>query len=168
MKSIKSMWLLSALAIGVTFQSIAQETLPTATVVPVNYKYLTSVNGRAVSQPVNMVQLRAATFNVKSSEFYEDDYDNYFISFYIPDGVVLAVYDKDGKLLRTVEKFKSVSVPPAVRNAVAQRFPEWAISNDVYLVNFDNANGATKVYKLLLQNGDKRVRVKTNEKGEFL
>src|SRR5208283_2422671 len=110
MKSFKSMWLLSVLALGVTVQSIAQETLPMVTVVPVNYKYLTSVNGRQVAQPVNLVQLRAATFSVKNSEFYEDDYDNYFISFYIPDGNVLAVYDKDGKLLRTVEKFKNVAV----------------------------------------------------------
>jgi hypothetical protein len=168
MKPIKSMWLLSVLTVGVSFPSIAQQTLPAATVVPVNYKYLTSVNGQTVAQPVNMVQLRAAAFNVKNSEFYEDDYDNYFISFYIPDGVVLAVYDKDGKLLRTVEKFKKVSVPPAVRAAVGQRFPQWAISDDVYLVNFDDANGAKKVYKLLLQNGDKRLRVKTDENGDFL
>jgi len=168
MKSFKSMWLLSALSIGVTIQSIGQETLPMVTVVPVNYKFLTSVNGRTVAQPANLDQLRAATFSVKNSEFYEDDYDNYFISFYIPDGVVLAVYDKDGKLLRTVEKFKNVSVPPAVRDAVAQRFPQWAISNDVYLVKYDDSKGAKKVYKLLLQNADKRVRVKTNEKGEFL
>ena len=28
--------------------------------------------------------------------------------------------------------------------------------------------GATKVYKVTLQNGDKRIRVKTNDKGEFI
>lgn len=168
MKSSKSIWLLSVLTVGVAFQSIAQETLAPVTVAPVNYKYLRSVNNRTVAQPVNLAQLRAAAYNVKTSEYYEDEYDNYFISFYIPEGTILAVYDKDGNLLRTVEKFKNVTVPPVVKSAVAERFPQWAISKDVYVVSYQDAKGSKKVYKLLLQNGDKRLRVKTNENGEFL
>jgi hypothetical protein len=71
-------------------------------------------------------------------------------------------------MVRTAEKFKNVMVPKAVREAVNQRFPGWTISEDVYLVNFVGAPNDSKVYKMLLQNGNKRIRVKTNEKGEFL
>jgi hypothetical protein len=47
-------------------------------------------------------------------------------------------------------------------------FPQWGISKDVYLVNYSDPTGSKKVYKLLLKNGDKRLRVKVDEKGNFL
>ena len=58
--------------------------------------------------------------------------------------------------------------PQPIRNAVAERFPNWGIPSDVYLVKYDDATGSKKDYKLVLKNGDKRMRVKVNEKGEFL
>ena len=37
------------------------------------------------------------------------------------------------------------------------------------MVNYYEADGtALKIYKVLLANGDKRLKVKTNENGEFL
>ncbi|HVW60654.1 MAG TPA: hypothetical protein VHC48_11475 [Puia sp.] len=56
---------------------------------------------------------------------------NYFrcyITFYLPQGYVLAVYDADGKLIRTAERFKTIALPTAVRMAVATRYPNWSIS----------------------------------------
>jgi hypothetical protein len=55
-----------------------------------------------------------------------------------------------------------------VSKAVAKRFPQWSIPKDVYLVTYEDEKGATKVWRLLLKNGDKRLRVKANEKGEFM
>src|SRR5690349_1510309 len=153
---------------GLTIESAAQELLPGVTVVAVNYKYLKAVDQKDAGQPVRMLERKAAAFDVKKAEFYEDDYDTYFVSFYIPEGNILAAYDKDGKLLRTAEKFKNIALPPAIREAVAKRFPNWSISKDVYLVKYYNTEGAGKTYKLLLENGSKRLRVKANEKGEFI
>lgn len=115
-----------------------------------------------------MLEREAAAYELKNSEFYEDEYDNYFVSFYIPEGRILAAYDKDGNLLRTAEKFKNVAVPKAVREAVAKRFPQWTISNDVYLVSYHDKNGVIKRYKLLLENGNQRMKVKIDDKGKFL
>lgn len=158
---------LAVFALGYTLPVIAQEVLPEVTVVATNYKYLKSVGGKEVAQPVQVLQRAAAAYDVKKSEYYEDDYDNYFISFYIPEGQILAAYDKSGKLLRTAEKYKNVKLPSTVTNAVATRFPNWRISDDVYQVTYYEASGADKKYKLLLENGNKRMKVKINEKGEF-
>jgi hypothetical protein len=168
MKSFKSKGVLFALALGATLQSFAQEPLPPVTVTAVNYKYLSSVNTREAAQPVKLLQLRAAAYDVKNSEYYEDDYDEYYISFYIPEGSILAAYDKEGKLLRTIEKFKNVAIPAAVRKSVTERFPQWGITKDVYRVNYENSKDSKKVYKLLLENGDKRLRVKTDDEGNFI
>jgi hypothetical protein len=164
----KKIWVMALLGLGIGIPAFAQDLLPEVRMVALNYKYLKSVTDTNAAEPVKLLQRKAATYDVKSSEFYEDDAENYFVSFYIPAGQILAIYDQNGKLLRTAEKFKNVAVPKAVRDAVNQRFPHWAISEDVYVVKYADSPNDSKVYKMLLQNGNKRIRVKTNEKGEFL
>lgn len=169
MKQVKLLPILGIFITGFTIQSTAQEqTLPEVTVVARNYKYLRSVNDKETAQPVRLLERQAAAYDIKNSQYYEDDYDNYSISFYLPNGYVLAVYDSSGKLIRTAERFKNIALPTAIKNAVATRFPNWTISNDIYRVSYEEANGAEKVYKLILYNGNERLRVKANEKGEFL
>ncbi len=109
-----------------------------------------------------------AKFDVKSSEFYEDGSDFYRVYFYIPDGKIVAAYDRDGKILYTIEKFKNVALPNDVASAVAERFPGWKIAKDVYKVNYDNKLGALKQYKIVLENGKKTIRIKVDEEGTIL
>jgi hypothetical protein len=118
--------------------------------------------------PVEMLERKVAAFNLEDSDYYQDDYDFYQIRFFIPDGKILAAYDKDGKILRTIEKFKNVKLPESVSNAVLDRFPGWTVSEDTYLVNYHQTKGVEKSYKLTLVNGDKKIRVKLDDKGNFL
>jgi len=162
------MLLAGIFAFAFAARAFSQQTLPEILVIAKNYKYLKNVGGKEVAVPVRHLERKAASYDVTSSEYYEEDYDSYFISFYIPDGEILAAYDKDGKLIRTAEKYKNVTLPSAVSKAVAERFPNWSIAQDVYKVNyFENTGKTVKKYKLVLQNGTKRIRVETNEKGEF-
>ncbi|SHJ87681.1 nicotinate-nucleotide adenylyltransferase [Maribacter aquivivus] len=165
--------LLGLLAIGFTGQVFSQiiktEQLSEVTVFATNYKYLSDMNTKEeVSIPVELLQRKVAAFDVKESEFYQDDYDTYQINFFIPEGTILAAYDADGKLVRTAERFKNVNLPKAVRESVYKRFPGWTITKDIYLVNYQEAKGANKKYKLKLENGEKVVRVKVDEMGNFL
>lgn len=168
MKLLKIGGSLSLALIAFSSVSFAQILLPEVKVVAASYKYLDAVDNKEVAQPVKMLEFKAAAYNVKQHEFYEDDYDTYYVSFYIPDGQILASYDKDGTLLRTAEKFRNTRLPAAVTTAVVTRFPKWIIAQDVYLVDYHEQNGVKKVYKLLLENGDKRLKVKLSENGQFL
>lgn len=156
------------LALGVP--AFSQETLPGITVVATNYKYLKTVGGKEIAVPAKMLQRTAAAYDVKNAaEFYEDEYDNYFISFFIPEGQILAAYDKSGKLIRTAEKYKNVKLPTAVATAVIKKYPDWKIAGDAYLVSYYGDKGsADKRYKLLLEKGNKRIKINVNEAGEFL
>ncbi len=161
------------LALGLTAQVSAQniktEQLSEVIVVATNYKYLSDVNSQEIASiPVKMLQRKVASFDVKSSDFYQDDYDLYNITFYIPEGKILAAYDKDGKLIRTAEKFKNINLPTVVKESILDRFPEWTITKDIYLVNFHEAKETSKKYKLKLENGDKTLRIKVDEMGNFL
>jgi hypothetical protein len=167
MKNLKFFLILIILISGFSSISNAQIVLPEVKIEAINYKYLNSV-GDAVALPVKRLQREVAAFDLKTSDFYEDEYDTYFISFYIPEGEILAAYDKDGKLLRTAEKYKNVKLPPAVASTVAQKYPGWGIAKDVYLVSYYETRGISKMFKLILENGNKRMRIKTNENGDII
>lgn len=167
MKNLKFFLILIILISGFSSISMAQIVLPEVKIEAINYKYLNAV-GDAVALPVKRLQREVAAFDLKTSDFYEDEYDTYFISFYIPEGEILAAYDKDGKLLRTAEKYKNVKLPPAIASTVAQKYPGWGIAKDVYLVSYYESRGISKVYKLILENGNKRMRIKTNENGDII
>jgi len=164
--------LLGFLALGLTTQMYAQvvteEQLSEVIVVATNYKYLNDVSRDVESVPVQLLQDKVATYDLKNSELYQDEYDTYEITFFIPEGRILAAYDKDGNIIRTIEKFQDIALPKNVSKAVAKRFPGWAISKDVYLVHYSDQTGASKKYKITLSNGDKRMKVKLDEKGNFI
>jgi len=157
---------------GLTIQAFAQvtkvEKLSEVVIVATNYKYLNEVDAKEAAIPVEVLQRKVAAFDLKNSDFYEDEYDSYFVSFYIPEGKILAAYNKDGKIIRTVEKFKNIKLPIEVVQSVSKRFPGWTINDDVYLVKYHHEEGVTKKYKLRLKNGDKIIKVKTDEEGIFL
>lgn len=164
--------LIGLLVLGLTTQAFAQitktEKLSEVVIVATNYKYLNQVGQDEVAIPVKMLQRKVATYDIKTSDFYDDEYDFYSVNFFIPEGKVLAAYDKDGKIIRTVEKYKDIALPKHVVNSVVKRFPGWTIAKDAYLVNYHNEKGVTKKYKLTLENGDKRMKVKTDAEGNFL
>ncbi|MGB5499805.1 MAG: nicotinate-nucleotide adenylyltransferase, partial [Maribacter sp.] len=144
------------------------EQLSEVVVTAINYKYLNATDSKEVAIPVKMLERKAAAYNVENSEFYSDDYDFYTVSFIIPEGKIVAAYNPEGEIIRTIERFEDIKLPPAVRDAVAERFPKWEIVNDVYRVTYNQKKGANKSYKLKLKNGDKTMRVKVDDKGEFL
>lgn len=161
------------LLIGLTSPAIAQiiktEELSEVVVYATNYKYLNSLASEdPAAIPVQMLERKVAAFNLEDSEYYQDDYDYYQIRFYIPDGKILAAYDKEGKIIRTIEKFENVKLPESVSNAILDRFPGWTVNEDVYLVSYHKDKGVTKTYKVSLVNGDKKLKLKLDEKGNFL
>ena len=155
---------------GLTTQVFSQVIeLPEVFISPVNYKYLYTVNSEDNDPKVASLERKVAQFDVTKEDYYDDDYDGYSVSFYIPSGAIVAAYDKDGKLLRTIERFKNVKLPVAVNNAIAKRFPNWSMTKDSYQVSYnDDESKAKKIYKVKLTNGKKTMHIKTDEAGTFL
>jgi hypothetical protein len=165
-------FIVGLLVLGLTSPLLAQvvkvEELSEVVVTAVNYKYLNAIDSKEAAIPVQMLERKVAAFNLEDSEFYQDDSQFYYISFYIPEGKIVAAYNPEGEILRTIERFEDVKLPTAVRNAVAERFPNWTIVNDIYRVTYSKNKGANKSYKIKLKNGDKVMRVKIDDTGEFL
>jgi len=164
--------IIGLLVLGLTNQGIAQVTktehLSEVVIVATNYKYFNQVGQSEVAIPVKQLQRKVATYDIKTSDFYDDEYDYYSVSFYIPEGKILAAYDKDGKIIRTIEKYKDVGLPKIVVNGVIKKYPGWIIAKEAYLINYHHKKGVDKKFKLTLENGDKRLKVKIDDEGNFL
>lgn len=158
--------------LGLTSQAFAQITkvqeLKEVVVTAMNYKYLSALDLKEIAVPVKMLEHKVAAYNLKEADFYQDDYDYYTVSFFIPEGKIVAAYNAEGEVIRTIERFDNVKLPRAVRNAVAERFPKWKVVKDTYRVTYNQKKGANKSYKIKLKNGDKTMRVKIDDSGEFM
>lgn len=143
--------------------------LDTVVIRPIKYKYIYEVVDDDIDQNVKDLQIKLGKFDVTKEEYYNDEYDSYTVSFYIPKGYAVATYDKEGKLLRTIERYKNVKLPFAVSQALLERFPNWIVDKDIYKVNYSEPKWESKkIYKLKLTNGEKTIRVKTDQYGIFL
>ncbi len=159
----------SLLLLGLTTQVYAQITVLPEVAITVNYKYLDAVNSDDIAEGIQMLREEVALYDLKESELYRDEYDTYFVSFFIPEGKILAAYDNNGILIRTIERFKDIKLPKDVLKSVTKRFPEWSISKDIYKVNYHHDKGVTKEeYRIKLENGDKTVVVKLAPGGDFM
>ena len=169
MKKLITTVLILGLLPALFSQEIRTEELSEVVLYATNYKYFNSLATEdPAAIPVKMLQRKVAAFNLENSDYYQDDYDYYQINFFIPDGKILAAYNAEGKIIRTIEKFENVKLPESVNLAVLDRFPGWVVSEDVYLVKYHETKGVSHTYKITLVNGDKTLKVKLDNKGNFL
>jgi len=165
--------IIGLLILGLTIQTNAQEVqtekLTEVVVAAANYKYLSAVGLENVDVSVSLLEQHVAEYDLKKSDLYHEEHGSYIITFFIPKGIVLASYDKKGNLLRTAEKFENVKMPREVIENVAKQYPNWSLEKNNYLVNYyDRSGKITKVYKITLLNGDKRIKVKCDYDGNIL
>lgn len=140
-------------------------------VIGINNKYLNAIGHKNAAEPVKLLTQKVASFDLEYSNCLKADYEEqeYYVQFKIPQGEISVVYDSEGQIIRTSEKFKDISLPLAVSNAIVDRYPGWKISRDIYQVIYVKDGELNKTYKLFIEktNIGKRV-IKTDENGKFI
>ncbi|TGV04650.1 nicotinate-nucleotide adenylyltransferase [Flavivirga rizhaonensis] len=158
------------LIFGLTTQINSQTIELSNTVISVNYKYLDATGLDHTPKRVKKLEDEILNYDHKElSKLYDKIDDIYEISFSVPEGRIIAAYDKTGKIIRTNEKYKNVKLPLAVMQSISKRFPNWGIIEDTYLIKYHyNKDSLTQEYKVKIKNDDKTIMIKTDEKGIFL
>lgn len=155
--------------LGLTIPMHAQDPIQLPTVVLVhNYKYLDATGSEDLAVDVEQLELKVSDFNVKELDVYSEDNEFYRVFFIIPKGKILATYDEHSHLIRTAERFQDIDLPIHIKESIAERFPQWTVSKNVYLVNYYEPDNIKKMYKITLENGDKRIRIKVDDHGDFI
>lgn len=154
---------------GITTQIYSQVIELSEVNVSVNYKYMDAINSDQVAVPVKTLTEQVLNYETNKGDLYDDEFSTHNVSFYIPDGKIVAAYDNNGKILRTIEKYKNIRLPQEVLQTIAEKYPKWAVVEDVYEVNFHCDKGIIKKqYKIKLQNEDKIVKIKTDALGNII
>ncbi|MEB8346441.1 nicotinate-nucleotide adenylyltransferase [Flavobacteriaceae bacterium KMM 6898] len=168
MKTALSFLIILILTTNLWAQDPKTEELSEVVVTAVNYKYLSSIDSQETPTPVKLLERKVAGYKIKKEDVFEDEYPFYTVSFYIPEGKIVAVYDEDGKILRTIERFKNLNLPNAVIQAIDNKYPGWKIVDDVYLIDYNHQKGVNRTFKIKLQKRKKSLKVKLDEKGNYL
>lgn len=163
--------LVGLILFSLTSQAIAQTdpvALDEINISGVNYKYLNEVGTSEAAAPVKILERKAANFDLKNAEFYEDNTETYSVYFRIPKGKILAIYDGDsGEILSTAEKFTDVSLPLPVQNSIIDNYLGWKVAGDIYLVKYRaDKRGTKRTYKILLEKNGKYKKIKTDDQGK--
>jgi len=155
---------------GLTIQINSQTVELLETLITVNYKYLDAIDIDNVPERVKKLEAEVLNYkNADQSKLYDDEQGTYSVSFYVPEGKIVAAYDANGKIIRTIEKYNNVRLPLVVMQAVSKRFPNWGIVEDIYYIKYHIETDSLKqVYKIKLKNENETITVKTNETGMFL
>ena len=167
MKTILSIFITLFIATSISAQTIE---LP-ETIISLNYKYLESQESNTTPQHIKDLEAEVLNYNHKEelSELYDDEYDTYSVSFHVPKGKIIAAYDNNGKIIRTIEKYNNVRLPLEVMQAVSKRFPNWGIVEDAYLIKYHCDEDSLKhEYKIKIKNEEQTLTVKTDENGIFI
>jgi len=163
---------LGLLVIGLSIQSFAQvvnqEKLPEVEIYPQNSEYLNCIGCDDAAIIVDRIEKKVAKFDLKNSNFYVDENSIYNVSFYFSDGYIHATYNTDGEITNAIEKFNNSKLPIPVLRTVTNKYPGWSISKNSYKVSYNQNEGVTKTYRCTLENGGKRINIKTDGNGNFL
>ncbi len=166
---MKRVFLVLMLA-GLTSPLMAQDPIELSEVLirGANYQYLDAVDHSVAPMTVKYLEKEAALFRAEGGNLYEDMYDTYTVSFFIPDGKIVAMYDRDDRIVKTIERYKNVQLPSDVRAIIKINYPDWTIVRDVYHVNYNEGTETLKYFMIKLENGNKTLRVKIDDQGNYL
>jgi hypothetical protein len=130
------------------------------TVTSPNFDYLAMVQDKSTPETVKALERKAASFDLKESPVYNEIDKAYEVFFSNSKGRIVATYDNQGKILSSVEKFGNVIIPAPVRNTIYLAYPEWAISENTYMLTYFHNKGFKKTYHFQISKGDETKNLK--------
>lgn len=175
---------MKAITIGLLFlgltslcqaQVLEGKTLSEVEVHSTNYDYLKSVEAEFIPFSVRSLEIEVANFDIHKSSVmivgdenvYPDEKGKYNVNFTNNYGVINAVYNKEGVVLRATEKFKNIKLPPVVLKSILEKYPECVFAKDLYLVTYNHEEGTTRNYVIFIKNKNKRVKINSDENGNI-
>ena len=169
--------ILTLLAVSIFSLGSAQTkeiTLENITIKPLNVSYLNKVQDENTPAFVRALENRAARYDITESSVFNREFEAYEVVFDAikkdgADGTIFATFDENGKILKSIERYKNISLPKTIRDVCLQHYPEYTIYKDFYLVAYDyDDNRVKKTYKVQLRNGKDRKNLKINADGQIL
>jgi hypothetical protein len=168
--------LIGMLFLGLTSLSYSQASaevrknlkLDGITLMPANLGYLSVVGAGTKSLKILNLQRAAASFDIKKSSIYNRKARYHVFNFDQKEAHIQATYDRDGRIVKSYERFNDVILEPDFRNSIYLKFPGWNIESNKYEVLYSQGKNPRKVYKLKLKKGNDTKRMKFDINGNIM
>ena len=124
----------------------------------INHDYLDRVQDSSTPELVRVLENEAARYDLeKTCSFHQQNLRR--VLFTHAKGRMIAIYDHRGKILRSYEKYKGISLPQKIIKEIINDYPGWKISDSTYRVNYlEGKDEAKKSYKIEIEKaGAKKV-----------
>lgn len=102
------------------------------------------------------------------AENQEYEFDGYNVYFKTNKGVVSAIYDKEGKMISTHQRFKNVALPDDVKLEILRKYRNSQVLKNNHVVTSKNWMIDKEFYKVKIQDGDKVRRLRFNRNAQGL
>jgi len=160
----------TSLTYAQTNGGIQAEKLDDVVISPLNISYLNTVKDENTPQVARQLENKAGRFDITESPVFDRNFEAYEVIFNENSenkGRIVATYDNKGKILSSMERFKDVALPPAVRNSVYKSYPGWTILNDTYLVSYYENRAVKKTYKLKIKKDNTKKTLRLDTEGNI-
>ncbi|WP_417213453.1 hypothetical protein [Bizionia sp.] len=121
-----------------------------------NMDYLTTMNDFDISKKVLKLQDLVANYDIKAHNVYNSkSATTYTVNFKEGKNNLLAVYDKNGTLLKCHEQYQNIKLPFVLSSEIIKANPGYSL-NEVYCNIQYNKDVNTEIkYRVVLKNGRK-------------
>ena len=134
-----------------------------------NYSYLMNVLEENTCQRVKHLELEAAKFDIRDAKNYDPNFETIQVVFSQSNGKIIAVYDNDGEIIKSYERFKDVALPPVVLSSIYKNDHHgWQLKKDIYQVFYQQGEDVKKIYKVQLRKGKLKKNLTIDADGNFI
>ncbi|MBA6155682.1 hypothetical protein H3Z83_03980 [Tenacibaculum sp. S7007] len=147
-------------------------TLEAVTIKPLNLSYLKNVQDKNTPEVAVALENEAARYDITEDPIFDREFEAYEVVFKAKTeggstGLITATYDSEGKILKSVEKYKNILLPKTVREAIWEKYPNWVIHKDVYLVSYKNNKDARKLFRVQIRKDGNKKNLKLGYNGNI-
>jgi hypothetical protein len=117
-------------------------------------------NGQFSSNPIKFMNEKFDFKDFLSAVVNKDEIDEYRVTFNSSKGYLEALFTNEAELVQTQQSFKDILLPSAVRNQLHLENKGWTMVSNKYKASGKSDRIDKEVYKIRLENGNKRKTVK--------
>ncbi len=148
----------AALGYSQILEPLTEVKLDEVTVIHSNYYQ--SVTKGVSSPSVLKLESEVACYDITKSPEWNSKFDSFEVTFEQPNGNILATFDKEGKVVRTSERFNDITFPQDIRDEIYGQYPGWIADRNSYMVSYNVLGGMKRTYKVELHKDKVRKRLK--------
>lgn len=153
------------------FESLKEKSPESKTTkIHVNDEYYDAVAISVDCERINTLETLVANFDITQQAFYNASTNTYQIGFKEghKNGQITAVFNSDGNLVESLERFKDIRLPRNILDAINNEYPGAIIKTNTYIVKYDEQSGTNKLYKVKIDVDGNKKSLKLNSNGQFI